>query len=332
MANRYWVGGTANWDATAGSKWALTSGGAGGQAVPTSSDDVFFDAASGAVIATVTATANCLSLDFTGFTGEFAGSSTVNVNANLTFSTGMTQSHIAWAFPATTGSFIITCNGKSLGSSNVNITGGAGATYGLADDFTSTGLLNVSSNLNTNNHNITIGRFAFTGTPTVNLGSSTIIVNSASQQTQVNSGVTFNAGTSTIKVNGTGVFSAAGKTFNNVEFNGTFSTTTAQNNTFNDLKIGADAVITFATGTTSTVSSFTSGGTSGHLATIKSSSAGVQFTLSRSSGTNAVSYMSITDSQATGGATWNAIDGTNVNGGGNSGWNFPPSSGFLFFM
>jgi hypothetical protein len=29
MANRYWVGGTATWDATAGTKWATTSGGAG---------------------------------------------------------------------------------------------------------------------------------------------------------------------------------------------------------------------------------------------------------------------------------------------------------------
>lgn len=45
MANRYWVGGVGNWNATAGTKWATTSGGAGGSAVPTSSDDVFLDAA-----------------------------------------------------------------------------------------------------------------------------------------------------------------------------------------------------------------------------------------------------------------------------------------------
>jgi len=47
MANRFWVGGDADWDATAGTKWALTSGGAGGQAVPTAADDVFFDANDG---------------------------------------------------------------------------------------------------------------------------------------------------------------------------------------------------------------------------------------------------------------------------------------------
>ena len=27
---RYWVGGTADWDGTAGTKWAYTSGGVGG--------------------------------------------------------------------------------------------------------------------------------------------------------------------------------------------------------------------------------------------------------------------------------------------------------------
>ena len=43
MANRYWVGGTDNWDGTAGNKWATTSGGAGGSAIPTTADDVFID-------------------------------------------------------------------------------------------------------------------------------------------------------------------------------------------------------------------------------------------------------------------------------------------------
>ena len=73
MADRYWVGGTDTWDATAGTKWALTSGGAGGQAVPTSADDVFFDAASGASTVTIGAgTAICSTLTCTGFTGTLA--------------------------------------------------------------------------------------------------------------------------------------------------------------------------------------------------------------------------------------------------------------------
>jgi len=81
MAARYWVGGTANWDGTAGSKWALTSGGAGGQAVPTSADTVFFDANSGANTVTIgSGTAICSTLTMTGFTGTLAfGSNSIEI-------------------------------------------------------------------------------------------------------------------------------------------------------------------------------------------------------------------------------------------------------------
>ena len=41
MANRYWVGGTSNWNDA--NNWAATDGGAGGAGVPTSSDNVFID-------------------------------------------------------------------------------------------------------------------------------------------------------------------------------------------------------------------------------------------------------------------------------------------------
>ena len=92
MAARYWVGGTDTWDATAGTKWALTSGGAGGQAVPTSSDDVFFDAASGANTVTIGATtAICSTLTMTGFTGVMAfGSNSINLASTGTIYTGAT--------------------------------------------------------------------------------------------------------------------------------------------------------------------------------------------------------------------------------------------------
>lgn len=73
MADRYWVGGAGIWNNTAGSKWSTTDGGAGGAALPTSADNVFFTAASGTVTVTIDASTgqnqNCLNLDFTGFTG-----------------------------------------------------------------------------------------------------------------------------------------------------------------------------------------------------------------------------------------------------------------------
>jgi len=84
MANRYWVGGTASWDGTIGLKWALTSGGIGGQLAPTSADTVFFDANSGASTVTIGAgTAICATLTMTGFTGTLAfGSNSITVASN----------------------------------------------------------------------------------------------------------------------------------------------------------------------------------------------------------------------------------------------------------
>ena len=82
MASRYWVGGSATWDGTAGSKWSTTSGGAGGAAVPTNADDVFFDANSGSVTVTVSGSRACLNLDTSGFTGTIDFGSSVLTIAN----------------------------------------------------------------------------------------------------------------------------------------------------------------------------------------------------------------------------------------------------------
>lgn len=46
-AQRFWVGGSGNWSDT--TRWATSSGGAGGASVPTESDNVFFDANSNGV-------------------------------------------------------------------------------------------------------------------------------------------------------------------------------------------------------------------------------------------------------------------------------------------
>jgi len=135
MANRYWVGGTASWDATAGTKWALTSGGLGGEAVPTASDDVYFDAASGAVTITLSGARTCLNFNSTGFTGTVAGTGTLAVSASATYGAGATYSNTGtWTFNATSGINTITSNGKSfVFSMNFN---GVGGTWKLIDALT----------------------------------------------------------------------------------------------------------------------------------------------------------------------------------------------------
>jgi len=88
------------------------------------------------------------------------------------------------------------------------------------------------------------------------------------------------------------------------------------------------STITFAAGSTTTVTAFTLSGSAGNLVTINSSVPGTQFTLVKSSGTVTANYLQIQDSNATGGAYWDASNGTNVDLLNNSGWDFigvPPT-------
>lgn len=140
MANRFWVGGAATWDATAGTKWALTSGGAGGQAVPTAADDVFFDAASGANTVTLSASSVARSINCTGFTGTLShpAATTISIgdatagasNIALKFVAGMTYtlgnvSTSALSFVSTSATQqTVDFGGKAVG--NLNFTGAGG--------------------------------------------------------------------------------------------------------------------------------------------------------------------------------------------------------------
>jgi hypothetical protein len=93
------------------------------------------------------------------------------------------------------------------------------------------------------------------------------------------------------------------------------------------LTLGATRALTFTNGTlqlkagtTSTVGSFVTTGTT--LKYLQSTTPGTQATISDASGTDAVTYLSIQDSNATGGAVWDATAPTNVYVTNNTGWNF----------
>jgi hypothetical protein len=149
-------------------------------------------------------------------------------------------------------------------------------------------------------------------------GSATISMTSASAKTFVGGGVSYSG--ITLNQGGAGALTITGSnTFGNI-------TNTVQ-----------PATITFTAGTTQTVSNFGVSGTAGNLITINSSTAGTRANLSKASGTVSVSYCSIRDSNATGGATWNAYTSNgNVNVSNNLGWIFTAPSGntsnfFLLF-
>ena len=249
MADRYWVGGTASWDGTAGTKWATTSGGAGGAAVPTSADNVFFDAASGAVTVTVAATANCLDLTFTGFTGTFAGSSTVNIYGSLTAAAGMTWTHTGTLlFSSTSGSFTVTTAGKTVGPVTFGNTSST-STWTLGDALNCSGFAVTVTygTFTTNNFNVTASSLSSSNsnTRTINLGSSTVTLSTdVLFNTQTN--LTFNAGTSTIIAtsNSVNIQVENGVTFYNYTRSNTAQSglfTINGSNTFNNLTVAAPA-------------------------------------------------------------------------------------------
>lgn len=272
MADRYWVGGTASWDATAGTKWAATSGGAGGETVPTSADNVFFDAASGAVTVTVAATANCADLTFTGFTGTFAGTSALNVYGSLTLSTGMTRTYSgALSMLATTTGKTITSNGKTLASLTF---AGVGGGWTLQDAFTPLGTItHTNGTLDTNGQSVSCGAYSNTGSATraLTLGASTFTCTVTATAWTIASatGMTLTAGTSTIRLSGNGGdFSGGGLTYYALEFTGGSTSLGSSSlisgaNTFTNLKVipGANTAILLAISATQTVTgTFTSTG------------------------------------------------------------------------
>lgn len=91
--NRYWVGGTGSWTQTA--HWSLTSGGAGGASVPTSSDNVIINTASGSsFIITYDGSPTFNNLVSTG-SNNFVlfGSASVTVTVLGSLEIGATTSH-----------------------------------------------------------------------------------------------------------------------------------------------------------------------------------------------------------------------------------------------
>ena len=91
-------------------------------------------------------------------------------------------------------------------------------------------------------------------------------------------------------------------------------------NTFGELILTAGKTVNFTNGTTQTITTLTGEGTPDNIITIQSVTAGSAFTLSIASGAINKYHYSIKDSTVIGGATFTAIESTNVSG--NTGWVF----------
>jgi hypothetical protein len=240
MANRYWVGGTANWDGTAGTKWATTSGGAGGASVPTTADDVFFTSSSTGSCNIATGNTGAKSINCTGFTGTLTGSSDITVAGGITLVTGMTYSYTGITTFTGTGTLISA--GKSL---RTIIVSGAGITLTLGDALSCNGNFTVSEgNFNTANYSFTCAGSITSSTAnlrSISLGSSTVTLTSGGIDFSPSTNLTFNAGTSQINLSSSVTIDSGGMTFYNVSYTGTTSgiRSISGSATFNNLTLTA---------------------------------------------------------------------------------------------
>ena len=240
-----------------------------------------------------------------------------NSYAYLTAGNGDVYNDVLFVDP-NTGGYV---NGGSSTYHNIVINGGGNVSPGtgsVINDITFNGpnAGNVSPGTSSTIHNVIFG-----GNGTTNPGSGTIYNNvtfagTASVYTSSSkfNEVLFNGSASVYNQNGT---------FVNANFKNSGSITSSTN--FDSLEFTKNYTYILNYGTTQTIANyFQANGTCSQLVTIQSNSAGNQATISKASGTVTVNYVTMKDINATGGATFTAVNSTNSSD--NTNWNFPSAN------
>ena len=277
----------------------------------------------------VTVVQNLKNLNFAGFSGTLSVNSRT-IYGNLTFSAGMTVNAgtNVTTFAGTSGIQQITSNGKIL---DFPVTfNGVGGTFRFEDAFaigaTRTMTL-ANGTLNGNDKNVSVGAFSLSsGTKTLTLGSGTWSC-AGTWNTNTNvANLTVSASTGTISMTSASAktFSGGAKVWPTLNQGGAGNLTIAQSNTFaNITNTTQPATVRLTAGTTQTVSALGIAGTSGNLITLDTTVAGTKATIYKATGSVSLSFVSIKDIAATGGANFNAFTSNGcVDGGNNSGWDF----------
>ena len=345
MANRFWVATTGDWDNTAGSKWSLTSGGPGGAAVPTSSDDVFFDSGSSTNVNLSSlggSTPTCKNIDFTGYTHTFSGSTELHVYGSWTFGKDMTNNFTQqiWFFGEVGKTNYITSNGISFKCSTWIGTEVTVPIYKLADNFFNTSsFFFVSGSFDANGKNVTASGSGVYGICDVgvSLGSGTWTLTGTSPWNAEMADpyiLTLSPGGSTLKFTHNGVAAKSmvvngTESYNKVWVNTTgagvfnFTANRVTNNfNINELQIDAGRSVTFTSASTTNLSTFSTIGIPGSPITMRSSVSGATYTFSKTLGLVASDWLDIKDCHATGGARWYAGANSTNTGANNTGWVF----------
>jgi len=281
---------------------------------------------------TVTLIAGTLNLvSYTLNSGAF--SSTNSNTRTLAFGTGKlvltTTNASVWNSSVSTG-FTMTgtrtveVTGNGLAGETRSMSGGAVTSDGSAANAANFYIKAGADTLNLGTANRVYGTLDFTGfSGQTQINASPVIYGDLVLST----GMTVNPGVNVwiFAATTSQTITSNGKTIDvPITFNGIGGTWTMQD----AFTGGSTQILTFTNGTiklkngvTSTVGTFATSGTNQKF--LQSSTPGSQATLSQAAGTVSVSYLTIQDSVATGGATWIAYVGNlNVDAGNNTGWVF----------
>lgn len=304
------------------------------------SESISFSFTSGSYDITLN-TSNVYNLDFTGFAGNLVGWSICTVYGSLTFSAEMTVSSAdsGITFAATSGTKTITSNGKIL--NHDLLFNGAGGTWQLQDDLTvnweyffELTIVLINGTLDLNGTTFIAGNVFNTdeGIKNITFNGGTLACRTFTNNFSTDFSTTAGVGTGKISMIGD-VFEGGNATYNcTLENSGSGTLTISGGNTFNDITNSVSpATFNFPAGYITTVNNFNVSGTPENIVTINSTDPGfTQFILYKASGTVNVSYCTISDSDATGGASWQAsTTNGNTDGGNNTGWIFVPLEVFL---
>lgn len=245
--NLFWVGGTGNWSDE--QHWSANSGGAGGECIPSSNDNVYFDAnsfpISGATVS-INEKAYCRNMDWTGSlrnpllsgTDELYLFGSIKLIPQMQFNFG-NMLH----FMSKDDSTLISFANINL-ANNITFDGISNNSGWLLEDrLKTTGNINLyNGKFNTNNQNVYCGNFypdnSYTNKALI-LGNSTftITADNASWNLDVN-GMSLYPGNSSIQFNGLGTiyFNSDSLNYNRVVFKNTSASGYISGyNTFNEI-------------------------------------------------------------------------------------------------
>jgi hypothetical protein len=237
VADRYWVGGTGNYNDT--NHWSLADGGASGASVPGAGNDAHFtansDSGAGFTV-TINVASSVLSWDSSTVDQvmTLAGSSSLSVYGNLAWKSDHVNGWTGTLLLAGTG------GGNTLNFAGVALAStasfnGAGGDWTFTGDFLNTGVFNiVNGDIDTAGYTVTSHDvYGSAGTNSLTLGATDWSCAGDWTATLID---VIDSGTSTITMSqNNAIFTGHGRTYYTVIFDGTNDAEIKESNTFTNL-------------------------------------------------------------------------------------------------